>query len=212
MDVVPKDVTVDSIHLDNYPSAQLLQPQLLEYFEKEVAKGFMLKVPISSPPPTRIHPIALIPKAGQPGQWRLITDASSPTGSSINDICPPPPKFRMVTVNDIFARALPNSWAGGIDIAHAFRNIPLNLDCIGHLAVRVGNFYYLELRLPFGWSWSPFIWCSFSDFVQRYVASFGHSCVVYVDDFLCWGVPKKNVMIVWCFSSLLLHSSGYLLA
>lgn len=206
--VVPKDVTVDSTHLENYPSAKIYQPQLLEYFEKEVANGFMIKVPVSAPPPVRIHPVALIPKVGQPGQWRLITDASSPTGRSINDICPPPPKFSMVSVNDIFTRASPNSWAGSVDVAHAFRNVPISLDFIGHLAVRVGEFYYLELRLPFGWSWAPFIWCSLSDFVQRYVASFGFSLVVYVDDFLCLGRTKKECYDCMAFLLATLSSLG----
>lgn len=206
--VVPRDVSVESAHLENYPSAKTYQPQLLEYFEKEVANGFMIKVPVSSPPPVRIHPVALIPKVGQPGQWRLITDASSPAGRSINDICPPPPKFSMVSVNDIFSRALPNSWAGSVDVAHAFRNVPISLDFIGHLAVRVGDFYYLELRLPFGWSWAPFIWCSLSDFVQRYVASFGFLLVVYVDDFLCLGRTKKECYDCMVFLLATLTSLG----
>lgn len=192
IDVVPKDVTVETSHLANYPSALTNQSELLEYFDNEVRKGYMVKVPISAPPPCRIHPIALIPKSGQPGQWRLITDASSPKGSSINDICPPPPKFRLVSISDIFLRTPRNSWAGSVDIAHAFRNLPLGLNFIGHLAVRVGEFYYLELRLPFGWSWAPFIWSSFSDFVQRFVASFGFNLVVYIDDFLCLGDSKKE--------------------
>lgn len=206
--VVPRDVTVDPAHLENYPSAKIYQPQLLEYFEKEVANGFMIKVPISSPPPVRIHPVALIPKIGQPGQWRLITDASSPAGRSINDICPPPPKFSMVSVNDIFSRVSPNSWGGSVDVAHAFRNVPISLDFIGHLAVRVGDFYYLELRLPFGWSWAPFIWCSLSDFVQRYVSSFGFSLVVYVDDFLCLGRTKKECYDCMVFLLATLSSLG----
>lgn len=199
---------METVHLDNYPSAKIYQPQLLEYFEKEVANGFMIKVPVSSPPPVRIHPVALIPKPGQPGQWRLITDASSPKGRSINDICPPPPKFSMVSVNDIFSRAFPNSWAGSVDVAHAFRNVPISLDFIGHLAVRVGEFYYLELRLPFGWSWAPFIWCSLSDFVQRYVASFGFSLVVYVDDFLCLGRTKKECYDCMVFLLATLNALG----
>lgn len=191
LQVVPKDVTVEQQHLANYPSASASQPALLEYLEEEVRLGHFLKVPISSPTPVRIHPISFIPKPDQPGKWRLITDVSAPSGSSINEIIPKPPRFRMVTIDDVFNRVKRNHWGGKIDIAHAFRNIRLFLDHIGHLAVRVGDFYYLELCLPFGFSWAPFIWCSFSDFIQRYMTTLGFSCVVYVDDFLCLGSSKR---------------------
>jgi hypothetical protein len=61
-------------------------------------------------------------------------------------------------------------WGGKIDVAHAFRNIPLASLFAGHLAFRVGDYYYFELCLPFGFTWSLFVWNSFSDFIQRYCA------------------------------------------
>jgi hypothetical protein len=67
-----------------------------------------------------------------------------------------------------------------------------------HLAFHVGNYYYIELCLPFGFTWSPFIWNSFSDFIQRYYALQGVNCMVYCDNFLVLTPNKKD-----CFWDML---------
>jgi hypothetical protein len=82
-------------------------------------------------------------------------------------------------------------WGGKINVAHAFCNIPLASLFASHLAFRVSDYYYFELCLPFGFTWSPFVWNSFSDFIQRYCALQGVNCVVYCDDFLVLA-PNKN--------------------
>jgi hypothetical protein len=92
-------------------------------------------------------------------------------------------------------------WGGKIDVAHAFRNILLASLFAGHLAFHVGNYYYFKLRLPFGFTWSPFVWNSFSNFIQRYCALQGVNCVVYCDNFLVL-TPNKNDCF-WDMSFLL---------
>lgn len=198
LQVSPSSVSVEFAALENYPSAVLLQPQLEAYLEEDLKLGHLAKVHVSEvASPLRVHPIALIPKSGQPGKFRLITDISSPNGKSVNDRVPEPPKFRMVSIRDVFLRVCRNSWGGKIDVAHAFRNIPLAKLFAGHLAFRVGDFFYFELRLPFGFTWSPFVWNSFSDFIQRYCAVRGINCVVYCDDFLILGKNKRE-----CFRNM----------
>lgn len=193
LQVTPSSVSVEFAALDNYPSAHLLQPELENYLQEDLALGHLAKVHVSQvASPLRVHPIALIPKPGQPGKFRLITDILSPPGRSINDLAPAPPPFRMVSVRDLFFRVRRLMWGGKVDIAHAFRNIPLAKLFAGHLAFRVGDYYYFELRLPFGFTWSPFIWNSFSDFIQRFCALQGINCVVYCDDFLVLGANKKE--------------------
>jgi hypothetical protein len=99
LQVTPSSVSVEFAALDNYPSAHLLQPELEAYLAKDLALGHLAKVHISQVvSPLRIHPIALVPKPGQPGKFRLITNISSPAGTSVNDLTPPPPPFRMVKV------------------------------------------------------------------------------------------------------------------
>jgi hypothetical protein len=93
-------------------------------------------------------------------------------------------------------------------VAHAFRNIPLASLFAGHLAFHVGNYYYFELRLPFGFTWSPFVWNSFSDFIQRYCALQGVNCVVYCDDFLVLTPNKKDCFWDMSFLFEALHLLG----
>jgi len=190
--VVPADVEVEIAHLKNYPSAQTFHEPLQEYLEEEVREGRLLKVKKGEGSiPVRVHPIAIIPKSGQPGKYRLITDISSPDGESINQEAPPPPKFRMARILEAFRRLRLGYWMAKVDVAHAFRNVHLEFSYAGHLAFEVAGFYYFELRLPFGFTWSPFIWNSLSDFIQRYCALWGLNLVVYCDDFLIIAKSKK---------------------
>jgi hypothetical protein len=117
---------VEFAALDNYPSARLLQPELEAYLAKDLALGHLAKVHVSQVvSPLRVHPIALVPKPGQPGKFRLITNISSLAGTSINDLTPPPPPFQMVKVRNLFRRIRKFMWGGKIDVAHTFCNIPL---------------------------------------------------------------------------------------
>jgi hypothetical protein len=90
---------VEFAALDNYSSARLLQPELKAYLAKDLALGHSAKVHVSQAvSPLCFHPIALVPKPGQPSKFRLITDISSPAGTSVNNLTPPPPPFWMVKV------------------------------------------------------------------------------------------------------------------
>jgi hypothetical protein len=193
---------VEFAALGNYLSARLLQPELEAYLAEDLALGHLAKVHILQVvSPLCIHPITLVPKPGQPGKFCLITNILSPAGTSVNDLTPPPPPFQMVKVRNLFRRIWKFMWGGKINVAHAFCNIPLALLFAGHLAFHVSNYYYFELCLPFGFTWSLFVWNSFSDFIQRYCALQGINCMVYCDDFLVFAPNKNNCF--WDMSFLL---------
>jgi hypothetical protein len=138
---------------------------------EDVALGHLAKVHVSQVVSSLcVHPITLIPKPGQPGKFRLITNILSPVGTSINDLTLPPPPFRMVKVRNLFCRVRRFMWGGKINVAHTFCNIPLALLFASYLAFWVGDYFYCELCLLFGFTWSLFVWNSFSDFIQRYCA------------------------------------------
>jgi hypothetical protein len=180
--------------LDNYPSACLFQPKLEAYLAEDLALGHLAKVHISQVvSPLCVHPIALVPKPGQPGKFCLIINISSLAGTYVNDLTPPPPPFWMVKF-----QIRKFIWGGKINVAHAFRNILLASLFASHLAFHVGDYYYFKLRLPFGFTWSPLIWNSFSDFIQRYSALQRVNCMVYCDNFLVFA-PNKND----CFQDML---------
>ena len=62
-------------------------PEVVDaYLCNEVSLGRVSGPFDSSPlPDLHISGFGVIPKAGQPGKWRLILDLSSPHGSSVND-------------------------------------------------------------------------------------------------------------------------------
>jgi hypothetical protein len=189
---------MEFVALDNYLSACLLQPELEAYLAEDLALGHLAKVHISQVvSPLCVHPITLVPKPGQHGKFRLITDISSPAGTSINDLTPPPPPFWMVKVRNLFRRIWKFMWGGKFDMAHTFHNILLASLFAGHLAFHVGDYYYFELHLPFGFTWSPFVWNSFSNFIQRYCALQEINCVVYCNNFLVLAPNKNN-----CFQDM----------
>jgi hypothetical protein len=107
----------------------------------------------------------------------------------------------MVKVRNLFRRVWRFMWGGKIDVAHTFHNIPLALLFVGHLAFQVGDYFYFESCLPFGFIWSPFVWNSFSNFIQRYYALHGINCVVYCTNFLILALNKRD-----CF-----HNMSFLL-
>jgi hypothetical protein len=103
LQVTPSSVSVEFADLDNYLHARLLQPELEAYLAEDLALGHLAKVHVSQVvSPLHVHPIALVPKPGQPGKFRLITDISSLAGTSVNNLTPPPPPFRIVKVRNLF--------------------------------------------------------------------------------------------------------------
>jgi len=186
--IIPEGVEVDKVHLKNYSSAQKYSTELKEFLDQEVSLGHLVAYHVQELQdlPIRIHPIAFIPKPDQPGKFRLVVDMSLPKNNSINSFSTPP-SFRMVTIEDVAARVAKGYWAAKVDVAHAFRNLPVRPDHNTYMGMRVGDMIYLELRLPMGYSWSPFIWNRVSDYIQRYCATKGYNIVVYCDDFLCLG-------------------------
>ena len=66
-------------------------PEIVDaYLQNEVRLG-RVAGPFETPPLPDLHisSFGVIPKAGQPGKWRLIIDLSSPHGFSVNDSIDP---------------------------------------------------------------------------------------------------------------------------
>ena len=81
-------------------------------------------------PETHISRFGVIPKRDQPGKWRLILDLSSPEGHSVNDgIEPDMCSLKYSSVDaaaEIIAHLGQGALLAKIDIAHAYRNIPVH--------------------------------------------------------------------------------------
>ena len=192
LDVLDPGTVIENIHMCNYPSVSENPEKFREYLNTEVLAGHLLRSKVGDgPQPSRTVPVAFIPKPGQPGKFRLISDASAPLGHSTNYASPLPPHFRMVSPSDIFARSDSSTWGTITDADCAFRQLPLNPLHAGLMAIEFDGFYYWELRAPFGWRLAPFSWCRLTSIIQRYCAWKGHNICVYVDDFFGMGQSES---------------------
>ena len=192
LDVLNPNTVIENIHLANYPSVSENAAEFREYLALEVTQGHYLRTKVGDgPQPVRTVPVAFIPKPGQPGKFRLISDASAPKFHSTNHASPMAPHFHMVSPADILARSDADTWATITDAESAFRQLPINPLQAGLLAVEFEGFYYWELRTPFGWTLAPFSWCRVTSIIQRYCALKGHNTVVFVDDF--FGMAQSEV-------------------
>ena len=69
----------------NMPSA-LNNPSVVdEYLAKELEEGRIIGPVSPAQIATHVNRLGVIPKGGNPGAWRLITDLSFPSGHSVND-------------------------------------------------------------------------------------------------------------------------------
>jgi hypothetical protein len=167
LDVVNPDTVIENLHFSNYGSASKNARGLRDYLNLTVKNGHLLCTKVGSGPiPPKVVPLAFIPKPGQPGKFRLISDASTPEGFSTNSAAPTSTKFRIATIPDIMAHFDEDMWGTIMDAEAAFCNLPNNPFHAGLLAIEFEGFYYWELHAPFGWSLTLFSWFRVSSVIQ----------------------------------------------
>ena len=129
-------------------------PQVIEaYLESELRKGRIIG-PFSREciPDVRVSPFGVIPKS-KPGTWRLITNLSSPEGSSVNDgidksLC----SIRYMSVDDVFnlVKALgKGTLLAKLDLKEAYRVVPVHPEDRPLLGVEWEGRIYTDTALPF---------------------------------------------------------------
>ena len=116
---------------------------------------------------TQVSPIGVIPKSNQPGKWRLTVDLSSPHGQSFNNgtelelrslehLC-------IDEVTSRIARSGRGTRLAKMDIASAYRMVPVHLDDRHLLAMQWAGQIYYDTRLPFGLRSAPKIFPEVAD-------------------------------------------------
>ena len=136
----------------------------------------------------QISRFGVIPKASQPGKWRLILDLSSPDGSSVNDgIDAEHCSIDFATV-DMAMRKITELGRGTqlvkVDIEHAYHNVPVHPDDRPMLGMMWGERVYVDTVLPFGLRSAPKIFSSLSDCLEWIIIRKGVSGVMhYLDHF-----------------------------
>ncbi len=114
-----------------------------------------------------ISRFGLIPKRGQPSQWRLIQDLSHPLGCSINDgidkdLC----SLVYVTVDmaiEQITKLGQGSRLAKIDIQHAYRIIPIHPQDRLLVGMQFEGRVFLDTTLPFGLRSAPKIFTAVAD-------------------------------------------------
>lgn len=169
-----------------------------KYVDNELAEGRIIgPFPPSVTGGVHISRFGVIPKRHQPGKWRLILDLSFPEGKSVNDgidkdVC----SLQYESVDDA-ARILMGLGKGArmakIDIAHAYRNVPVHPTDRHLLGMQWENKVYIDTALPFGLRSAPKIFCALSDALEWILLQAGMSCCLhYIDDFLTLGAPDSS--------------------
>lgn len=144
----------------NMRSALLNPTPVQDFLQKETQAARVLG-PFSTHQLSSLHlsRFGVIPKRSQPGKWRLILDLSSPDNHSINDgiaqdIC----SLSYSSVDQaatIMAQLGRDAQLAKIDIAHAYRNVPVHPADRHLLGMQWDNLIYIDTVLPFGLRSAP---------------------------------------------------------
>ena len=139
----------------------------------------------------------VIPKKRQPGKWRLILDLSFPAEHSVNaGIDKRLSSLQYTSVDDaakIISELGPQAHLAKIDIAHAYRNIPVHPTDRHLLGMQWSNQLFVDTVLPFGLRSAPKIFCAVSDALEWILFKRGiSSCLHYIDDFITFGRANSS--------------------
>ena len=113
-------------------------------------------------PPLQVNKMGVIPKGHTPGKWRLITDLSSPTGTSMNDgIETEVTSLSYITVDNVAQVACDlgrGALLAKVNIENAYHLIPVHPSDRPPQAITWEGNIYTDSMLPFGlWSaWKIF--------------------------------------------------------
>ncbi len=177
----------------NMPSARLHPNVVQEYLDHECHEGRVIgPLAISDHPEVHVSRFGVIPKKHQPNKWRLILDLSHPDRDSINDgidkqLC----SMKYASIDDAarIVHALGRgSLMAKIDIAHAYRIVPISPLDHHLLGMAWGDSLFIDTALPFGLRSAPKIFCAIADTLEWILFNKGVStCLHYIDDFFTAG-------------------------
>jgi len=175
----------------NLLSARSNPIPVTEAIRKELVRGHT-SGPFPCQPFPQFHssPLGAVPK--KDGSHRIILDLSSPRGFSINEgISQSDHSVHYSSFDSAVSLAKfagPGCFMAKIDIKHAFRLCPVQLEDFPLLGYTWDNKFFVDTRLPFGMRSSPFIFNTFADALAWiFINCFGvYLLIHYLDDyFMC---------------------------
>ncbi len=182
----------------NMQSAREHPEIIADYIQKELSLGRLLGplTPSETPQATHINRFGVIPKGHNTNKWRLITDLSFPHGASVNDgIDPAFCSLSYTTVDDvaaIIATQGQGAMLAKIDIAAAYRLIPVHPQDRHLQAMCWEGHVYMDLMLPFGLRSAPKIFNAVADALNWHLEREGIDNIRhYLDDFTIVAPPTS---------------------
>ena len=140
----------------------------------------------------------VIPKSHQPGKWRLISDLSSPKGSSVNDgVSPSLCSVSYAAVDDAVRCILAlgqGALLAKFDVASAYRVVPVHPEDRLLLGMKWRGELLVDGALPFGLRSAPKLLTAMADTLLWIMGRHGvvHA-MHYLDDYLLLGPPRSMV-------------------
>ena len=181
----------------NMPSVSAHPQPVTAFLEGEVRAGRMAgPLEREDCPEVNVSGMGVIPKS-TPGKWRVIVDLSSPSGASVNDgvdrrYC----SMRYASIDDaasMMVRLGPGTELAKIDIAQAYRNVPVHPADRWLLGVNWEGRIFVDKTLPFGLRSAPKIFSALADALEWVLQNEGLTEVLhYLDDFLTMGRPGSG--------------------
>lgn len=122
------------------------------------------------------------------GKVRLIFD-----GRKLNSAVAQPPRFNMKSHKTIASLAASNDWHAADDLKNMFFSIAISEQSRPFFGLRVEGKTYVYRKLPFGFSWSPFIAHIAVDEIAKRAIEKGFKVTHYLDDFHYFGSSRAEV-------------------
>ena len=179
----------------NMPSTSYNPEPVQKFLTTEVATGRVIG-PLCPEeyPQVHVSRFGVIPKKGHQNKWRLILDLSPPQGNSVNDgIDPDICSIKYANVDKAAARMAQLGKGALMDIAHAYRNVPVHPEDRLLLGMIWQGKLYVDTVLPFGLRSAPKIFSAIADTLEWILVKAGVThCVHYLDDYLTLGSPHSE--------------------
>ena len=188
----------------NMPSADENSMVVQEYLWEECSQGRVIgPIDRDQYPWVQTSSFGVIPKANQPGKWRLILDLSSPQGKSVNDgISKELASLQYASVDQAVQKILTlgkGCMLAKIDVKQAYRNIPVHPHDRHLLGMRWRDQLLVDTVLPFGLRTAPKIFSAVADALEWVCLKRGVSWSIhYIDDFLTAGAAGS----LECYNNL----------
>ena len=189
---IPNSEIVENVQNLSNEKTQAIDDAIRKELENKRISGPFTKIPFNV---FQINPISVVAKKS--GGYRMITNLSSPAGSSINDgICDVFARVSYASLDtaiNLILEAGQNPFLAKSDIKSAFRLIPIDSAQYHLLCFEWKGLYYFDACLPMGARSSCAIFESFSTALEHILSCKGVqlSCH-YLDDFLFVGSSERE--------------------